>query len=184
MGQHGDRSHSCGDFSGRRNTGAPSGELISGPGSMRRARGKKRRPEKGGGRSLRVGGKREEKKGLPTAPEDAPKTRWTCGAISALFFSSPTLSASRCFCFFAHTNSSRGGPAPNERVGSAPRRPQPKAQRDQPVRCTSTALSCTWGISCQMSQSKDYNFSKRAQSWRKWYSTGWYLTFVLCLDNV
>lgn len=41
----------------------------------------------------RVGRKRKEIS-LPTAPEEAPKTRWTCGAISAPFFSS-SFSATR-----------------------------------------------------------------------------------------
>lgn len=35
-----------------------------------------------------------EKRSLPTAPGDAPKTRWTCGAISAPFFSPSSSSSS------------------------------------------------------------------------------------------
>lgn len=70
-------------------------------------------------RSGTGGGAREtdgaEKRSLPTATGDAPKTRWTCGAISASFFFSlffvvavlSVCAASLCFCFFAHTNSSR-----------------------------------------------------------------------------
>ena len=138
---------------------------------MRRARGKKRRPEKGGGRSLRVGGKREEKKGLPTAPEDAPKTRWTCGAISAPFFSSPTLSASHCFCFFAHTNSSRGGPAPNKRVRSAPRRAQPKAQRGPVLVPVLQAPHCPVDGAFHVKSIQQSKF-KRTQIWKKFYPIG------------
>lgn len=79
-----------------------------------------------------------EKKGLPTALEDALKTRWTCGAISASFFSSLSpFSASHCFCFFAHTNSSRMGPPPNgrERERERARHAGPTAENPKKAPC-------------------------------------------------
>lgn len=64
-----------------------------------------RRVRKGGGPG--TGGRAREtdgaeKRSLPTASGDAPKTRWTCGAISAPFFS-PSSSPSPSVCgFFSH----------------------------------------------------------------------------------
>lgn len=76
---------------GRQGEG-PEGEENKKGGRRRRAERAKREMEREKG-WRRVGRKREEIS-LPTAPEEAPKTRWTCGAISAPFFSS-SFSATR-----------------------------------------------------------------------------------------
>lgn len=71
----------------------------------RGARGVRKGEPGTGGRARETDG--AEKRSLPTAPGDAPKTRWTCGAISAPFFS-PSSSPSpsppcACAVFFSRT---------------------------------------------------------------------------------